>query len=105
MREVIINSILYGFDKKINFIEGCSRFKFNNLGPAVGMALRFYSSMVKGLKLEVRKLWRLNLAFVGVTVEKLVVEYFASLPPPPPMLSRIVLNILLDLGFSALIIL
>ena len=60
--------------------------------------------MVKGLKLEVRKLWRLNLAFVGVTVEKLVVEYFASLPLPP-MLSRIGLNILLDLGFSALIIL
>ena len=81
MREVIITSILYGFDKKINFIEGCFRFKFNDLGPAVGMALRFYSSMVKGLKLEVRKFWRLNLAFVGVSVEKLV-EYFASLPPP-----------------------
>ena len=28
---------------------------FNNLGLAIGMGLKFYASVVKGLKLKVRK--------------------------------------------------
>ena len=31
MREVMITSILQGFDQKNQFFEGCSWFKFNNL--------------------------------------------------------------------------
>ena len=53
MREVIITSILWGFDqKKPLFFEGCSWFKFNNLGMALVMALKFYTSLAKGLKLK-----------------------------------------------------
>ena len=41
MREVFIASILSGFEKKIKFYEGCSWFKFNNLGLALGMTWKF----------------------------------------------------------------
>ena len=37
------------------FFEGWSRFKFNNPRLVVGMAVTFYSSVAKGLKLKVRK--------------------------------------------------
>ena len=36
------------------------------------MALKFYSSVVKGLQLKVRKFVGLIITFRGVTVEKLV---------------------------------
>ena len=56
MREVIITSVLEGSDqKKNNFFEGYSWFKFNNLRLTLGMALRFSISVEKGLKLKVRK--------------------------------------------------
>ena len=51
----------------MNFSEGCSWFKFNNLGLALGMALRFGTSVEKALKLKVRMLWGLISTFVGVT--------------------------------------
>ena len=54
MREVIITSILQGFDQKNQFFEGCCWLEFNNLGLALGMALRFYTISTKGLKLKVR---------------------------------------------------
>ena len=42
-REVIITSILYGFDQKNQFFEGCSWFKlFNDLGLAIRMTLKFF---------------------------------------------------------------
>ena len=44
MREVIITSILWGFHQKNEFFEGCSWFKLNNLGLALGMVLKFYTS-------------------------------------------------------------
>ena len=43
------------------------------------MALKFYTSMGKGLKLKIRKLWGLIPTFVEVTGEKL--ERVAFLPP------------------------
>ena len=55
MSEVIITWILWGFDKKKQFFEGCSWFKFNNLGLALLMTLKFYTSVAKRLKLKVRK--------------------------------------------------
>ena len=51
MTEVIITLILQGFDQKNQFFDRSSWFKFNNLGLAQGIAWKFYSSMVKGLKL------------------------------------------------------
>ena len=54
MREVIISQIIYGFVQKTDF-EGWSWFNVNNLGLALGMALKFYSSVAKRLKLEVKK--------------------------------------------------
>ena len=43
--------------RKNTFFEGWPLIKFNNLELVLGMALKFYSSIVKGLKLKVRKVW------------------------------------------------
>ena len=84
--------------RKTYFFEGCSWFKFNNLGLALGMALKFYTSVAKGLKLKVRKFWGLIPTFVEVTREKLVggsfcfAQIFLPLHPSPhthPILNRV----------------
>ena len=49
----------------------------NNLGLALGMALKFHTIVAKMLKLKVRKFLELIPTFVEVTGEKLVGE----LPP------------------------
>ena len=67
--------------RKTAFFEGCSWFKFNNLELVLGKSLQFYTSMVKRLKLKVRKFWGLIPTFVEVTGEKLV--EWALLPPSP----------------------
>ena len=59
-------------------VEGWSWLKFNNLGLALAMVLKFYTSVAKGLKLKVRKFWELIPTFVEVTGEKL-----------PPILNRV----------------
>ena len=41
--------------RKTTFFEGWSWFKFNNLGLALGMTLKFYANVAKGLKLKVTK--------------------------------------------------
>ena len=61
--------------KKITFFEGCSWFKFDNYGLALGTNLKFYTSVGKGLKLNVRKFWGLIPIFVEVTGEKLFYNY------------------------------
>ena len=58
--------------RKTTFFEGWSGFKLNNLGLALGMVLKFYASMVKRLKLKVRKFLGLIPTFVKVTGENLV---------------------------------
>ena len=58
--------------RKIAFLERWSSFKFHNLGLALGTNLKFCTSMAKGLKLKVRKIWEANPTFVEVTGEKLV---------------------------------
>ena len=69
--------------RKATFFEGWSWLKFNNLELALGMVLKFYTKVEKGLKLKVRKFLGLTLTFVEVTGEKLVVrEHF--LPSPHP---------------------
>ena len=53
MTEVIISQIIYGFVLKTDF-EGWSWSNVNNLALELGMALKFYSSVAKGLKLKVK---------------------------------------------------
>ena len=43
---------------------------FNSLGQALGIALKFCTSVAKRLKLEVRKFWGLILMFVEVKESK-----------------------------------
>ena len=52
IREIIITWILWGFDQKNHLFRGVIWFKFNNLGLALGMALKFYTIVAKGLKLK-----------------------------------------------------
>ena len=92
--EVIITSILQGFDQKNRFFEAWSWFKFNNMGLALVTNLKFYTSLSKGLKLKVKQFWGLILTFVEVTGEKLVGGAFL----PSPILNRVNYNIPLFVG-------
>ena len=47
-------------------------FKLNNSGLALGMALKFYTSVAKEFKLKVRKFFGIIPTFAEITVEKLV---------------------------------
>ena len=64
--------------RKITFFVGWSWFKVNDLGQALGIALKFYINVEKGLKLQVRKLWGLITKFVEITGEKLVEGLFTQ---------------------------
>ena len=55
MKHIIISSILWGFHHKNQSMERCSWSKFNNLELAIGMAVKFYTSVEKGLKVKVKK--------------------------------------------------
>ena len=66
-----------------------SWFKFDNLGLALGMALKLYSGVIKELKLKVRKLRRLIFTFVEVTRGKLVGGGAFCPPSSPPILNRV----------------
>ena len=83
MSEVIITSFYKDLTRKITFFEGCSWFKFNILGLALGMNLKFYTSVAKGLKLKVRKFLGLISMFVEAPGEKLVGEGGGGLFGPP----------------------
>ena len=86
MTEVIINSILSGFNRKTNFFEGYSWFKFNKLVLTLVMALTFYTSLAKVLKLKARCFWGLIPALVEVTGKQTATGCFL-LPnrnPPQP---------------------
>ena len=48
---------------------------------ALGMALKFYTSVAKGLKLKVRKFLGLTSTFVEITREKLIGSVFAPIHP------------------------
>ena len=85
MREVIIISILQGFDQK-NHFEGWSLSRFNHFGLALRIALKFYTSVAKRLNLKIRKFWGLIAMFLKDTGEKLEGRPFC---PPPPILNRV----------------
>ena len=71
------------------FFEGWSWFKFNNLGLALGTNLKFCTSVIKGLKIKVRKFWELIRTFVEFTGQKLVGGPFCPSPTPSPILNRV----------------
>ena len=58
--------------KETAFFEGWSWFKFNNLGMALGTNFKFYTSVTKGLKLNVRMFGGLIPEFAEVKGEKLL---------------------------------
>ena len=64
--------------KKIKFFEGCSSFKFNNLGVALGIALKFYTSVTIWLEIKCSKFLGLIATFVIVAEEKLIKRPFRS---------------------------
>ena len=64
---------------KNTFFEGWSWFKFHNLGLALTIALKFYTSVTIGSKLKVRKFWGLYPTFVEVIEKKLVGGLFDPL--------------------------
>ena len=41
--------------RKTTFFEGSSLLKFNNLGLALGIALKFYTNVADGLKIKFKK--------------------------------------------------
>ena len=79
LREVIITSVLLGFELKNTFFKGGPWFKLNNLRLILGIALKFYISVAKGLKLKVKNFYGIIPTFVEVTVEKLVEGPFLPL--------------------------
>ena len=81
MGEVTITLLLQGFDQINHYFEGWSWFKFNNLGLALGMALKCSTRVAIGLKLKERKFSWFIPTFVEVTREKLVRGLFAPLQP------------------------
>lgn len=64
MREDIITSVKTIFEGLVLI--------FDDLGLALGMALKFHNSLAKGSELKVRKLWGLNLTFGEVIRQKLI---------------------------------
>ena len=74
--------------RKTVFFLRWSWFKFNNLELALCANLKFYTTVVKGLKLKVRMFLGLTPTFLEVTGEKLVGGPFCP-PPPSPILNRV----------------
>ena len=81
IREVIITSVLEGFDQKNRFFWGVALVQVQWFGTGLDTNLKFHISLLKVLKLKARKFWGLILTFVEVTGEKLVVG--PSCPPSP----------------------
>ena len=67
-------------------------FKLNYFELALGMVLKFYTSIAKRLKLKVKKFLRVIFMFVEVTGEKLIGEeegFFTRPFPLSPILYRL----------------
>ena len=81
MNEVIITLNFIRIRQENLFFDAWSWLKFINLRLVLGTALKFHSSVVKGLKLEVIKFWRLIPTLVTGTAQKLefsVKDFFSK---------------------------
>ena len=85
IRELIITSILTVFDQKKHFLEEWPWFKFNNFWLALGIGLKFYTSVTKQLNLKVTLLLELILIFAEFAGEKHVGGFFLL----PTILNRV----------------
>ena len=74
---IIIRSTLL---RKINFLEGCFWFRFNNLGLVLGMTLKIPGCTTKGLRLKVSKFWRPIPTFAEYTWGKTGKGPFSTIP-------------------------
>ena len=74
MRAIIMASInsIKTWPEKTIFLRGGLGLKFSDLRLALGMALKFYTSVANGSKLKVRKFYGLVSTFGKVTGETLV---------------------------------
>ena len=88
--------------RKTTFFEGLPWFKFNNLGLALGIALKFYTSVAKESKLKVRKFWCLIRTFVEVTGEKLVGSGIWRVCPLPLPRIGLILSLVFTIIFRFL---
>ena len=75
------------------FYEEWSWFKFKNLGLALDMALKFYGSVKKRLKLKVQRFWRQIPTFIEVTGKNWQRRSFCA-PLSLPIFNRINLCLL-----------
>ena len=82
MREVIIASILQGFDKRSGLADKWSCSSSTIL--ALAMALKFYRSVAKWVILKIKQLLGLFLPFREVGRE-ILVDGKGFLPPPPSL--------------------
>ena len=73
------------------FYEEWSWLKFENLGLALDMALKFYGSVKKRLKLKARRFWRQIPRFIEVTGKNWQRGSFCA-PLPLPIFNRINLS-------------
>ena len=81
MKEVVVTSIFFSFFFFFFWRGGRgSWLKFNNLGLALSIALKFYKMVAKELTLKVRKFLGLLPTFVDVIGEKLVGSFLAPFP-------------------------
>ena len=83
--------------------EGWSWFKINNLGLALGANLKFYTSVAKGLKLRVRKFWRLILLLLKLMANTGRGAFMPPILNRVKILLKIILNgIYVDHHFGAI---
>ena len=71
--------------RKTKCFEGCSWFKYNNLGLALGMALKIYTSVAKELTPKVRKF----LGLIPTFVEIIGKNWYGVFLTPHPELSQV----------------
>ena len=85
MRELIITSVLQVWPEKPLFWQDSLGSSSIKLGLSLGIALKFHTNVARGLKLKVRKFWRLIPTFVEVVGEKMA----GSFSSPTPILNRV----------------
>ena len=79
LMNMIANVMMPAKMVSLGFLKN-SNFKFNNLGLVLGMALKFYINVAKGVKLKTRKISSLIRMFVEVAGETLVGRPFCPHP-------------------------
>ena len=73
--------------RKTAFFERWSWFKFNSLGLALAVNLKFCTSVKEGLKAKFKKFWGLIFTFVEFRGKQLVRGGGEFLSTPPPVSS------------------